>query len=128
MQSRIEYLFDCYVHQNCSLEEEKELMEYLAESENEVAIQDVLQKLIEDTNPEIKMPDEMAVSILNRILASDKPAVLSHRRKKIIHTNWITVAAAAVVFLFISEATYWFFSKSKKDKTSASIVLSNKKK
>lgn len=123
-ESRLEYLFDCYVYEKCSPEEEKELMELLANSENEHLAKELLEKFIENTGSEIQMPEQAAVSVLQNILQKDKAKVVSLKSRTILNP-WIRVAAA-VVILFISGISYWIFNKENKEKITASVVSSKK--
>ena len=127
MQSRLEYLFDCYIHQNCSSQEEQELMELLAQSENKSQVQKLLDKVIEDTESEARMPEEVAASILQNILQTDKVPVVAIERKKTVFMSWVRVAAAATVILFISGATYWVIRNQNNTRSTASVVIPNKK-
>jgi len=127
MQSRLEYLFDCYIHQNCSSQEEQELMELLAQSENKSQVQKLLDKVIEDTESEARMPEEVAASILQNILQTDKVPVVAIERKKTVFMSWLRVAAAATVILFISGAAYWVIKNQNNTRSTASVVIPNKK-
>jgi len=127
MQSRLEYLFDCYIHQNCSSQEEQELMELLAQSENKSQVQRLLDKVIEDTESETRMPEEVAASILQNILQKDKVPVVAFQRKKTFLMSAVRVAAAATVILFISGAAYWVIRNQNNTRSTASVVIPNKK-
>ncbi len=126
MQSRLEYLFDCYIHQNCSSQEEQELMELLAQSENKSQVQRLLDKVIEDTESETPMPEEVAGSILQNILQKDKIPVVAVERKKTVFLSWIRVAAAAIVVLFISGVAYFVLSQQNKEKITTSVDVQEK--
>ena len=127
MQSRLEYLFDCYIHQNCSSQEEQELMELLAQSENKSQVQRLLDKVIEDTESETRMPEEVAASILQNILQKDKVPVVAFQRKKTFLMSAVRVAAAATVILFISGAAYCVIRNQNNTRSTASVVIPNKK-
>lgn len=127
MQSRLEYLFDCYIHQNCSSQEEQELMELLAQSENKSQVQRLLDKVIEDTESETRMPEEAAASILQNILQTDKVPVVAIEKKKTLFMSAVRVAAAATVILFISGATYWVIRNQNNTRSTAFVVIPNKK-
>ena len=66
-EPRLQYLFDRYVYEKCSPYEEKELMELLAKSENEQPVQKLLEKFIEKSVPEVRMTEQVAAPILQRI-------------------------------------------------------------
>ncbi len=120
--SRLEYLFNSYVYDNCTIEEEKELMVLLDQSENETALQTLIDKVINDTGSEIQMSDQMAVSILQNILQKDKAEVVTLKNTKTIFKTWLRVAAAAIVILFISGVSYWIIAKENKDEITASMT------
>lgn len=123
MHSRLEYLFNHYVQRNCSPQEEEELMELLAQSENEGEVQELLGKVIENTESGATMPDEAAASVLQNIFRNSETAVLPGKRKKTVFISWIRVAAAAAVILFISTAAYWVLSRPSNRKSIASMIV-----
>lgn len=123
--TRLEYLFDCYLQQNCSKEEEKELMALAAQPANEDQIQSLINKVIESTGADIKMPDKVAVSILQNILQKDRGLVLSVKNKKINFSRWVRMAAAAAIILFMAGTAYWLFDK--KENNKAKLVAVEKK-
>ena len=125
-ESRLEYLFDCYVNEKCSLEEEKELMVLLAESENEQGMKKLLEKFIENMGSDIEMPKQVADSILQNILQKDKAKAISLKNGRRNFKLWLRVAAAAVVILFISGVSYRILTKENKDQITASIAPSEK--
>ena len=125
--SRLEYLFSLYLELNYSKKEEEELMALLADSKNELAVQKLIEKIIEKTASETRMPNEVAALIMKNILQKDKAYKTSVKSKKIVALRWTRVAAAAVVILFVSGISFWVFNKAKiKEKTTISIVRSGK--
>jgi transmembrane sensor len=128
--SRLEYLFNCYVQQNCSEKEEEELMNLLSVSKNESEIKKLLDKVIENTGVEASMPDDTAASILQNILQKDRSKVVPIENNKPVFRLWPRVAAA-VAILFVCGTAYWFVSNQYKGKavlpvarsTEASIIL-----
>ena len=123
--SRLEYLFDGYVNNNCTDEEEKELMALLDNTENEVAIQTLIDKLIENTGSEIKMPDQVAAITLQNILQKDKAKVISLKSKKAFLVPWMRVAAAAV--LLIAGTVFWIFIKENRSAAKSNLAVLPKK-
>jgi transmembrane sensor len=107
--SRLEYLFDCYLHQNCSEYEEAELMNLLAKAENKVQFQKLIDELIEKTGTEVQMPDDVAASILKNVIASDVVNKTIVKSKHVFAISWTQVAVAACIILFISSIAYWLF-------------------
>lgn len=124
--SRLEYLFNSYVDEKCSPEEEKELMELIAKSENEPLVQKLLGELIENTGSEIRMDEGASDVMLRSILQKDNAKVVPLIHKKANHNLWFRVAAAAVVLLFISGASYWILNKENKDQSTSTLVSSQK--
>lgn len=108
--SRLEYLFEQYVNQKCSLQEEEELMELFAQSENERAVKILIEKVIENTGPELQMTAHLSNSILQNIFQAEKGLVVPIKKKKIVLSMWFRVAAAAIIVLLVT-ATYWFVEK-----------------
>jgi ferric-dicitrate binding protein FerR (iron transport regulator) len=122
MQSRLEYLFNCYVERTCSSEEEQELMEILARSENKADAQKLVDKLIEHTQSEIQMPDGAAASILQDILQTDKAPLYTVETEQKVFSLWARIAAAATVILCICGAAFWMLSQQNKEKLTALIA------
>ena len=108
--SRLEYLFNCYIENNCSAHEEEELMKLLALSENQVAVQKLIDELIEKTGSEIQMPNQVAASILQNILQKDKALVVPLKRRKPFFFFWVR-AAAAVILLIAGASVYRILNK-----------------
>jgi len=128
-ESRLEYLFDCYVYEKCSPDEEREFMELLAEPGNEQAIQKLLKKFIENTGSDIQMPKQVANSVLQNILQHDKAKVVPIENKKPVVRLWKRIAVAASVILFISGVSYWIVVRDNKLKENviASTVATSAK-
>ena len=66
--SRLEYLFNCYVDNHFTRQEEEELMSLLAQPGNELAVQKLIDILIENTGSEMQMTDEATTEMLRKIL------------------------------------------------------------
>lgn len=124
--SRLEYLFNCYVQQNCSEKEEEELMNLLSVSKNESEIKKLLDKVIENTGAEASMTDDTAASILQNILQKDGSKVVPVENNKPVFRLWSRMAAA-VAILFVCGTAYWFISNQNKGKTISPVVLSSAK-
>lgn len=128
MESRLEYLFEHYVNEKCSGDEEKELMELLAKSENEPQVKALLKKMFEHEDPQIQMTNQVADVLLKNILEKGKTDVVSIQQRGRQFTTWMRVAAAAVIILFVSAISYWFVAERGKDNIAASIRTSETKK
>src|SRR6185312_9212002 len=125
--SRLEYLFECYLNQNCSENEEAELMSLLADPENKIQFQKLIDEVIEKTGAEAQMPDHVAASILKNIIDADVKNEITVKSKNVFTITWIKVAAAACVILFISSFAYWLFLHPAKDKLIATTMARNAK-
>lgn len=99
--SRLEYLVDCYLRQNYSEKEEAELMSLLLNAENKLQFQKLIDEVIEKTGTEVQMPDYVAASILKSIIQSNTQNETSFNNKNVFVRNWIKVASAACVILFL---------------------------
>jgi len=123
-ESRLEYLFNCYLQNNYNVQEEEELMALLAHSENQAALQKLIDHVIENTGSEMQMTSQVAASILKNIIQKDKGHVIPIKNRKTVFSFWIRVAAAAILFLAGASA-YWMLNK--KDDTNGKVVATNKK-
>ena len=115
--SRLEYLFNGYVHNNYTEKEQEELMALIAQPENEAAVQTLIEQVIENTGAEMQMPDKVAASILQNILQKEKGLVVPLKSKKVHFRMWMRVAAAVVFFAI---ASYWFIDN--KDNEKAKVI------
>jgi ferric-dicitrate binding protein FerR (iron transport regulator) len=124
--TRLEYLFDCYLQQNCSKEEEKELMALVAQPANEEKIQLLISKVLESTRAEIKMPDKVAASILENILHRDESSVVPINKRKSV-LLWMKVATAAAIILFVVGAAYWILNSGDKNDLKSNVLTLSQK-
>ncbi|KAA9038661.1 DUF4974 domain-containing protein [Ginsengibacter hankyongi] len=110
-ESRLEYLFNCYVENNYNQQEEIEFMELLAQPENQEPVKKLIDKLIRKTGSEIQMPGMNAASILQNILHKDKAVVVSLKSRKSASSFWMRVAAAAVILFLAGASVYQLLNK-----------------
>jgi hypothetical protein len=110
--SRLEYLFNCFIERTCSFEEEKELMQLLADPKNEREIKCLLDDLIAKTSSETKVNERSAALILKNIAEGSQ----NIKSRDGVRVSFSRVAAAAVVILIISGLSYWLISKPKFNK------------
>lgn len=125
--SRLEYLFDCYLHQNCSVDEEAELMNLLADARNKKDFQKLIDDVIEKTKTEVQMPEHVAASILQNIIESGAQDRTAVNRKNVFSLTWMKVAAAACIILFVSFFAFWLFKTSIENKLIANNIASASK-
>ena len=97
-ESRLEYLFNCYIQNNYTVQEEEELMILLAKTENQIAVQKLIDHVIENTGSEMQMNDQVAASILQNILQKDKGLVVPIKSRKSVFSFWMRVAGSSDSF------------------------------
>ncbi|MEP7144232.1 MAG: FecR domain-containing protein [Ferruginibacter sp.] len=123
--SRLEYLFESYISRQCSAEEEKELMALLTRPGNETIVETLIGRVIQNTESEMELPEQDAVSILRNILQSDKTSILSIDNKKPSRFPWIKIAAA--VIFFVSGIAFWLqYKKANNVKSDVTSLSHNK--
>jgi len=125
--SRLEYLFDRYLNQNCSENEEAELMNLLADPEKKIQFQKLIDEVIKKTRTEVHIPDHVAASIFKNIIDTDNESEITLKSKNVFTVTWVTAAAAACIILFISSFGYWLFLRPAKDKLMATTLAPNAK-
>lgn len=113
--SRLEYLLDRYVGNNCTAKEEEEFMALLAQPENQAALQKLIDRVIENTGSEIEMPDQVSAFVLQNILKNDQRPVIPIRNGRTVFSFWMRIAAA--VILILAGAAYWISDKGYSVKT-----------
>ncbi len=121
--SRLEYLFECYLHQNCSENEEAELMNLLADLENKIQFQKLIDEVIEKTGAEAQMLDHVAASIFKNIINCNIESESTVKSKNVFDMGWFKVAAAACIILFISSFAYWLFHHPANNKLIATTII-----
>lgn len=127
-ESRLEYLFKCYINNKYSGPEEEELMVLLSNPENEEQVQILMDRFMENTRHEIQMSDQAAASILNNILKRGKRFVIQKKNSKTVYTFWLGLAASVLVILggayFISDKKEYAIAK---EDSSSSVGLTTEK-
>ncbi|MEO8415934.1 MAG: FecR family protein [Ginsengibacter sp.] len=108
-ESRLEYLFNCYVENKFTEREEEELMTLLAQPGNELAVQKLIDIQIENTGSEIQMTDQTTTDMLQKILQAGKSNIHSIKPKKTFFGKWWRLVA--VLILFLAGGTYVIFNK-----------------
>ena len=127
-ESRLEYLFKCYINNKYSGPEEEELMVLLSNPENGEQVQILMDRFMENTRHEIQMSDQAAASILNNILKRGKRFVIQKKNSKTVYTFWLGLAASVLIILggayFISDKKEYAIAK---EDSSSSVGLTTKK-
>lgn len=101
-------------------------MELMAQPENQAAVQMLIDTVIENTEAEMQMPDQIAASILQNILRNDEgnlPRIKSEAKNKAtVFVVWMRAVAAAIFFLAV--ASFWiFYRKGDDPKTTVAQVV-----
>jgi len=107
-ESRLEQLFNSYINNNITDAEEEELMGLLAQAENEPDVQELIDRVIKNTGPEVRMDAPASAAILQSILQKDKSNIVPITGRKAVSISW---AAAAVVVLLTGAAAYWVLTE-----------------
>ncbi|MGN6297522.1 MAG: FecR family protein [Ginsengibacter sp.] len=125
---RLEYLFECYVNYKCSEEEERELMALINDSSNEVEVKRLLEKAIRNGDADAKMNQDVSLSIVQRILESDKAKVIPLTKNKSVLKPWVRIAAVAAIFILVFSGIFHKIENKKSDqKPTARLAMPSKK-
>ena len=101
-QSRLEYLFSCYLQNNFAVQQdEEEFMTLLAQPESHAEVQKLIDQVIENTGAEMQMNDQVAASILQNIFYKDKNLVVPVKRRNTCYTFWKNV-------ITLKKRLFWF--------------------
>lgn len=123
-ESRLEYLFNCYVQNTYTVQEEEELMILLTKTENQIVVQKLIDRVIENTGPEMQMTEQVAASILHNILEKDKEVNIPMINRNTVLSFWMRVAATLILFA-AGASVYWILYK-KNDSTAKMVAVNEK--
>ncbi|MBX3255310.1 MAG: FecR domain-containing protein [Chitinophagaceae bacterium] len=100
--SRIRYLFDKYIKNECSPSEHYEFSELVRENRHDGELKDLLRELVVNTGAEHTFSEGSANAILSSILSSgeQQPVKIRSLRNRNM-AKWLSVAAAAVILLIV---------------------------
>ncbi|MEO8766549.1 MAG: FecR family protein [Ginsengibacter sp.] len=122
-ESRLEYLFNCYIVSSCTIPEEEELMSLLADPKNQTSVRRLIDVVIENTESEIQLHDDATASILQNILDTGRSIVVPFRKMKAIFTGWSRIAA--VLLLFIAGAGVYLIFRQENNSTIKNATANN---
>ncbi|MEJ8818660.1 FecR domain-containing protein [Lacibacter sp. H407] len=118
MLPSLEYLLQRYADKNCTEEEKVQLMQLLQQPENDEAVQQLIDKMMQEREPRYAMPDDAAEAVLHTILQTGKAPVISiddnGNRKRSV---WLRVAAAAIITLFLAVGGWLWLNKTPSNDT-----------
>lgn len=104
LSARLEYLLERYLSFEFTAAEEQELMQLVSEFENEADMKELIDRKIRNTGADMRLPDEVADSMLQNILRSATPA------RKMRSWKFQYAAAAAVIIGMLSLGSYFFLN------------------
>lgn len=110
-ESRLKYLLNRYIDDECSHEEEDELMTYLAREADDPVLQVVVDEFIHSTGPAMQLSGRTATSILQNILHDGKEGQAQPKVHRPVLKLWKRLAAASVVFIAGFAFYYLFWRK-----------------
>ena len=106
-EQRLEVLFDKYVQQSISTEEEQELLALLADASMAGKREELVEKLYDNTADTFMLTHEQANAIFNAIVP---PAVATAKPARILSFRWKTWAAAASILLAVAFGAYFILT------------------
>jgi hypothetical protein len=110
LQSRLAYLFNRYINKEHTIEEEAELFRLIETEHVNEELKILLDKLICQTDAEIRLPPNAGDKILQKIIKKiPAPSVELPVYKKPLLMRWISIAAASVLLTIV--CAYFIFSK-----------------
>jgi len=125
-ESRLQYLFNAYFHKTATVKERDELMDLLAQSQNDAEVKTLLTETWSQFNSQNQLfNDEQGDEMLSNILQKQTPETnipVIDLNKNNHSFRWIRIAAAAVLIIAISGIAIWIQTK----KTQPQIAQSKK--
>lgn len=91
-------------------------MELLELPDNERMVKLAMDKVMERTEPDLKMPADTAVFILQQIVGADKRKTIAAKVKRFASGTWGRVAAAAVIIAIVTTIVYTVSTGGHKEK------------
>lgn len=119
MASSLEYLLNRYANKTCTPEEKEELMRLLQESGNDEAVQQLIEKMIEERPVMHQMPDTTAQAILQSIFEADETPVVTMETTRVRRIPFTRIAAAAVILLLVTTAGWLYLARTTKTQLAA---------
>lgn len=123
MASSLEYLLSRYADKTCTPEEKEELMRLLQESGNDEAVQQLIDKMIEERPVMHQMPDTTAQAILQSIFEAGETPVVTMDTTPVRRLPFARIAAAAVILLLVTTAGWLWLARTSKTQLAATDQL-----
>jgi transmembrane sensor len=125
MSSSLEYLLNRYANKTCTVEEKEELMRLLQESGNDEAVQQLIDKMLEERPATHIMPDQNAQAVLQAIFEAEETPVVHMETTPVRRLSLGRIAAAASVLLLLTAAGWFLLNRSLKPDVTTAAVMKN---
>jgi transmembrane sensor len=125
MPASLEYLLNRYANKTCTVEEKEELMRLLQESGNDEALQQLIDKMLEERPVIHTMPEMNAQAVLQAIFEADETPVVHMEETPVRRINFGRLAAAASVLLLLTAAGWFMLNRSSKPDATTAAVIKN---
>ncbi|WP_207514603.1 FecR family protein [Longitalea luteola] len=125
MASSLEYLLNRYANKTCTPEEKEELMRLLQESGNDEAVQQLIEKMIQERPVKHQMPETTAQAILQSIFEADETPVVTMATTQVRRLAFGRIAAAAVILLLLTTAGWLWLTNTTKTQLATTVNVKN---
>jgi transmembrane sensor len=125
MPASLEYLLNRYANKTCTVEEKEELMRLLQESGNDEALQQLIDKMLEERPVIHTMPEMNAQAVLQAIFEADETPVVNMEETPVRKISFGRIAAAASVLLLLTAAGWFMLNRSSKPDVTTAAVIKN---
>jgi len=125
MPASLEYLLNRYANKTCTVEEKEELMQLLQESGNDEALQQLIDKMLEERPVIHTMPEMNAQAVLQAIFEADETPVVQIQETPVRKISFGRIAAAASVLLLLTAAGWFMLNRSSKHDVTTAAVIKN---
>lgn len=125
MPASLEYLLNRYANKTCTVEEKEELMRLLQESGNDEALQQLIDKMLEERPVIHTMPEMNAQAVLQAIFEADETPVVHMNETPVRSISFGRIAAAASVLLILTVAGWFMLNRSSKPGVTTAAVMKN---
>jgi ferric-dicitrate binding protein FerR (iron transport regulator) len=122
MSASLEYLLNRYANKTCTVEEKEELMRLLQESGNDEALQQLIDKMLEERPVIHTMSEKNAQAVLQAIFEADETPVVHMEETPVRRIPFARIAAAASVLLLLTAAGWFMLNRSSKSDVTAAVM------
>jgi transmembrane sensor len=125
MSSSLEYLLNRYANKTCTVEEKEELMRLLQESGNDEAVQQLIDKMLEERPVTHAMPEKTAQAVLQAIFEAEETPVVQMETTPVRRLSFGRIAAAASVLLLLTAGGWFLLNRMSKTAVTTAAVVSD---